>query len=96
MLPLLLVTDISSDNEIKAIACLSTVSSITIEFSKNATHQTNLEKLNQIFDQNNILNWYQYNTDGTSRFVVSKLDYKTAEEISHLSSKLNIYNTSPP
>lgn len=78
--PTVIGPDISSDNEIKAIACLSTVSSITIEFSKNATHQTNLEKLNQIFDQNNILNWYQYNTDGTSKFVVSKLDYKTAEE----------------
>ena len=78
--PTVIGPDISNDNEIKAIACLRAVSSITIEFSKNANHQTNLEKLNQIFDQNNILNWYQNNTDGTSKFVVSKLDYKTAEE----------------
>ena len=78
--PTVIGPDISSDNEIKAIACLKAVSSITIEFSKNATDLSNLEKLNQIFAQNNILNWYRNNVDGTSRFVVSKLDYKTAEE----------------
>lgn len=78
--PTVIGPDISSDNEIKAIACLRAVSSITIEFSEDVNHQVNLEKLNKIFAQNNILNWYQDNSDGTSRFVVSKLDYKISEE----------------